>query len=179
MVVPLPASPQRRRERYHTDPEYRAKRLQKKLDYYYKHKEQSLQRYQEHKKAAMMIVSGEDPPKCVYCGCTDLRFLEYNDKTPNYLKADKPKGLVARHNRNKNLTLKIVYGKLDSETLSNLEIACRICNAWHYLKTKYGTTGHTIRWQQPSPTIAGSMLEFPATVPENPWLKVDPELLSE
>lgn len=37
----------------------------------------------------------------------------------------------------------IVLGKIP---LDNLEIVCRVCNAWHYLKEKFGEAPFKILW---------------------------------
>jgi len=74
--------------------------------------------------------------KCVYCGCTDIDALEINHihgggrKEPKHGKA---------------LYLDIISGK---RTTEDLELTCRICNAWHYLvHIKNIKDGWKITWR--------------------------------
>lgn len=87
-------------------------------------------------------MTGSEVPKCVHCGCNVVDFLEFSHLHTTHMERG------GDHNRN--LALRIVEGRVD---LSDIEIACRICNAKLYLEKKFGPTGHTITWNTPLWTL--------------------------
>lgn len=62
------------------------------------------------------------------CGCDNLDFLEINHKNGGGRKDN-----LHGHK----LQAAINNGSRDIE---DLEVVCRVCNAWHYLKLKFGET---------------------------------------
>ena len=87
------------------------------------------------KKSVLSVVGGKHP-KCVYCGCDDERLLELNHKFGGGTKEIKKKGAK--------MYWDIILGR---RKLDDLEIACRICNAKHYLELKYGKLPFKITYQ--------------------------------
>jgi len=65
---------------------------------------------------------------CVRCGCTDLRFLEFNHKNGGGYKESQQKGV------NGGLYYRINYGRKTDD----LELLCRPCNHIHFLEMKFG-----------------------------------------
>ena len=62
--------------------------------------------------------------KCVYCGCDDIKVLEVNHING---------GGVKELHSTPNFKLDIVSGR---RKIDDLEVTCRVCNAWHYIKEK-------------------------------------------
>lgn len=79
--------------------------------------------------------------RCIYCGCDIPEALEINHKDKERKKQDKSKyGTV----NNKSFFFKILNGKRKTD---DLELTCRICNAWYYLvKDKNIYNGWKIIW---------------------------------
>jgi 23S rRNA maturation-related 3'-5' exoribonuclease YhaM len=87
--------------------------------------------WREIRKKAIKKLGG----KCVYCGCTDYRALEFNHV--------EGKGREAyRVLSNARTYLRIARGTYDGPPI---EIACRVCNAVHYLRLK-GIEGFEVIW---------------------------------
>ena len=132
---------QRRHERYRTEPEYR-ERMKKQVQscrrkYHEKWREYSRAYRERMRQRAMETLGGT---KCVYCGCDILDFLEINHKNP--IGRRRNTSPTVRHGGVGFWSL-IVHGKVDT---ANLEVACRVCNALHYLRHRYGETGHRVIW---------------------------------
>lgn len=85
--------------------------------------------------------------RCVYCGCDDIRFLEVNHKNGGGNKTDfKSKAGGLGCGRGWTFYGNILNGK---RRIDDLEVACRVCNALHYLKVKFGseaTTNFRVNW---------------------------------
>lgn len=77
-------------------------------------------------------------PVCVYCGCDYIPALEINHKFGGGSRE-------FRRGAGGNLVLKIYQGKRKPD---DLEVACRVCNAWHYISKKGGVDGWKITWNQ-------------------------------
>jgi hypothetical protein len=79
--------------------------------------------------------------KCIYCGCDEYKALEINHKNGGGSQ-EFPRGKSKR-----GFHLDILAGRYP---LDELEITCRICNAWHYLvKLKGIPDNWTITWKDP------------------------------
>lgn len=110
------------RERYRT--KYKGKYKSYQREY---HQEYRV----EKRKKALDILGGN----CVYCGCDVYEILEINHKNGR----DK-KGVLGQ-----TLVRHILNGNAD---LSELEVTCRICNAWHYVtKLRNFPDRWTIKWE--------------------------------
>jgi hypothetical protein len=100
--------------------------------------------YRAKKLKAMQVVvaggldkwTGLEVPKCVHCGCDNVNVLEFNHLHTTHMERG------GDHNRN--LWEHILQGKVD---LSDLEIACRVCNAKLFLDRKFGPQPFTITWK--------------------------------
>lgn len=93
--------------------------------------------YRKHKLKAMQLVSELEVPKCVHCGCDLIDILEFNHLHTTHMERG------GDHNRN--LASNIFTGKITD--LSDLEIACRVCNALDFIKKKFSVNRHTIIWK--------------------------------
>jgi hypothetical protein len=60
--------------------------------------------------------------KCIYCGCDDKQALEFN-----HINGGGSKEFKTSHNKNKMLRM-IITGERN-----DIELACKVCNALHYL----------------------------------------------
>lgn len=90
----------------------------------------------------MKLIMGQDVIHCIYCGCDYLPFLEINHKNGG---GSKEKHIDGRH---KSIDLhQEIYQHRRSAT--DLEITCRVCNAWHYLKLKEPgkASGFSVNWK--------------------------------
>lgn len=95
--------------------------------------------YKKARLKAFQKVAKFDTPKCVYCGCDDMRLLEINHKNGG-----------GRQEELKPLYHSIVYAiTTGHRSIADLEIVCRPHNAWHFLKLKYGDLANrfTIVWK--------------------------------
>lgn len=82
--------------------------------------------------------------KCVYCGCNEYKALEIN-----HIKG----GGSKEHNDGRKIVLDIIYERID---IKEVELTCRVCNNWHYLKKIKEIKGNwKIKWI-PSKTLNSS-----------------------
>lgn len=81
---------------------------------------------QRQRYRALSILSG-GIPCCFYCGCDDIRLLEINHKNGGG-------GKEHLKRRTNQLELDIISNR----RREGLEVACRVCNALHYLGLKFG-----------------------------------------
>lgn len=107
----------------------RARELGRK--YYQKNKDKVTQLNKELSYKALCIVSDSDHPKCIRCGCDDVRFLEVNHKNGGGNKERKE----ARNRGGSTMRRDIVSGH---RSISDLEVLCKPCNAIHALELAYG-----------------------------------------
>ena len=75
------------------------------------------------------------PLQCVYCGCNTIGALEINHKNGGGCKENKGAGSVTVNN--------VYFGRRKTD---DLEIVCRVCNAWHYISRKIGEDRWKITW---------------------------------
>lgn len=102
-----------------------------------KKRESSRRGWMLRRKRAFFEISGSHIPKCVRCGCNDIRLLEINHKFGGGQKDRKnTKGTWYFH-------MDIINKKVD---VSQYEILCRPCNAIHYLEMKYGNLPIKVVW---------------------------------
>lgn len=87
--------------------------------------------------SAMFVISGNTNVKCNYCGCNDIRLLEINHKN----------GGGGKEMKGRSSTF---YGDIIKyrRDVSDLEIACRVCNALHYLELKFGKLPYKIDYDK-------------------------------
>jgi hypothetical protein len=99
--------------------------------------------YLEHRLKVFQKVSGFEVPKCVYCGCDDIRLLEVNHKKGGGNKTD------YKHKHNGSSKTTTFYKKILSgeRSIEDLEVTCRPCNARHYLELKFGPLPFVIKWK--------------------------------
>ena len=84
--------------------------------------------------------------KCHYCDCNEFDALEINHKYGGGRK-ERPQN----NRRGKSFYLAIIKGR---RTKEDLELTCRVCNAWHYLvKLKGVKSNWKIEWIPPPPKI--------------------------
>jgi len=81
--------------------------------------------------------------KCVNCGCTDIRILEANHKNLDGYK--ERKGYYQGMASGQILYMNILNGKRKTD---DLEVTCKICNALHYVKKKFGIMNYKVIWEQ-------------------------------
>jgi len=85
------------------------------------------------------VIVGDGPIRCAYCNCDDLRLLEINHK---YGGGRKETG-TGNDRHPTEFYRAIING---TRSIYDLEIACRVCNAHHYLELKYGPLPFTVTW---------------------------------
>ncbi len=91
-------------------------------------REYNKKRTKRRRLKVLNIVSNNNPI-CIRCGCNDLRLLEINHKNGGGSQ-EMRRGIGSSKFWNN-----INNGKRET---NDLEILCRVCNAWHYLELKYG-----------------------------------------
>ncbi len=85
-------------------------------------------------------------PKCVRCGCTDLRFLECNHKAGG---GTKDRQVYYDKNKRYGDSMAFVFDVLAGRrAVDDLEVLCRPCNAIHYLESKYGPVPLVVTFKQ-------------------------------
>ncbi len=117
--------------------EHREEHQKSVANWYAKHPYANRSYNLKTKLQALQIVSGQITPKCVYCPCDDLRFLEINHK--NGGGAREASKYVTKEGRigraHSNFYWDIVKGRRSTD---DLEVTCGPHNRWHYYKLKYG-----------------------------------------
>ena len=78
------------------------------------------------RKRVLVMISHSIKPTCVRCGCDDERLLEINHKNGG--------GRQEFLKQGNKLYWDIIMLR---RTTDDLEILCRVCNAWHYLELKF------------------------------------------
>ena len=89
------------------------------------------------KRRVFALVSKSANPICASCGCNDLRLLEVNHKNGG--------GGKEYHSLKSNTNFYRDISMLRRGT-EDLEILCRVCNAKHYLESKYGKLPLEVIW---------------------------------
>ncbi len=84
------------------------------------------------------IISKSANPKCVNCGCDDIRLLEINHKNGGGNREYK------RGKSSATFYWNIIMLRRDTE---DLELLCRVCNAKHALEIKYGELPIVVMWK--------------------------------
>ena len=79
---------------------------------------------------ALQTISKVNEPFCVRCGCKDLRLLETNHKNGNGTK-----DINCYTGRGSGFNRAIIKG---IRKVDDLEVLCKVCNAWHYVEQKFG-----------------------------------------
>ena len=102
-------------------------------------REREGERKRQHKLAVFEMLGGA---KCKYCGCDDINALEINHingggNRERRLKRGKP--------YSGNVILEDLYYGVTP--LSEVEVTCRVCNAWHYITKKIGYDKWEIKWK--------------------------------
>ena len=92
-----------------------------------KYKKLTRDTYRRRKLKAFQIISSKTIPECVNCGVTDLRLLEVNHKNLGGRKDIRKLG--------SKFYCQIVSGE---RKVDDLEVRCRVCNAYHYINKKFG-----------------------------------------
>ena len=76
---------------------------------------------------------------CDRCGCNDIRLLEINHKNGGGSKETKRGKSIYK------FYAEIINGKRKT---NDLELLCKVCNAWHYLELKYGELPYKIYYKK-------------------------------
>ncbi len=92
----------------------------------------------DDRKKVFAIISKSTEPECVNCGCDDIRLLEVNHKNGGGGK-EMGKGRNATAFYRDIIALR--------RPTDDLEILCRVCNAKHYLESKYGKLPIIVMWK--------------------------------
>jgi len=111
---------------YEKNPE-RAEKFKKYVDSVDMKKHRNEQNRKERIKVLLLV--GKMEIKCVRCGCDNIPLLEINHINGGGLKEFEG-GKYAREFYRKIIRLE--------RKVDDLEILCRVCNAWHYLELKTG-----------------------------------------
>lgn len=123
------------KQKYSENPESWRRRI---ADYREKHPDRVKKLYAKRRLFALQRIAGSEKPICVYCGCDDIRFLEINHKNGGGSKEFK------KGRNSANFLWAIVTGRRKTD---DLEVACRVCNALHYLKSKFGNAPFKVVWK--------------------------------
>lgn len=78
--------------------------------------------------------------KCTYCGCDVLGALEVN-----HINGGGSREATQTGRSGLTMYREIVTGRRSS---NDLEVACRVCNAWHYITRKTGVDNWSIKWNK-------------------------------
>jgi len=121
--------------------EYRIKHKEslkeKKTIYNKNHKEKIKaygETYKENIRIDILNIISNNNPVCVRCGCDDVRLLEINHKNG---------GGGEERKKEMNYYQNIHKGRRKTD---DLELLCRVCNAWHYLELKYGKLPYKVSY---------------------------------
>ena len=98
------------------------------LEHKYRKNQKDKIRRMNIRKKAIQIVSKNNIPYCVGCGCDDIRLLEINHINGGGYKERVRKGA-------KLLYCNIISGE---RKIDDLDIRCKPCNSIHYLELKCG-----------------------------------------
>lgn len=100
-------------------------------------REHSQKTHMDLRRKVFAIVSKSTHPKCENCGCDDIRLLEVNHKNGG--------GNEEWKSGRNSMTIyrNIVMLR---RTVEDLNILCRVCNAKHYLESKYGALPFEVKW---------------------------------
>ena len=82
------------------------------------------------------IISGNNP-HCVRCGCDDIRLLEINHKNG---------GGKKDWGSNPRLFYRDICKGI--RKTDDLELLCKVCNAWHALELKYGKLPYNVTYKK-------------------------------
>jgi hypothetical protein len=123
--------------------EYRAKNREKNRAYCSKyakeHRKEANKRNRETMRKVRLGVLNSisnNNPVCVRCGCNDIRLLEVNHKNGDG-------GKERRERKNYTIYFDVLNNK---RRVDDLEILCKICNAWHYLEHKFGKLPYDVKY---------------------------------
>ena len=111
--------------------------MQKLKDYYQAHKREHWKKNNDADRlSVLVIVAKSTTPKCVRCGCDDMRLLEVNHR-------DGGGGKEMRGGGRKFHRDIIMLRRATDD----LEILCKPCNGIHYLELKYGKLPFVVTWK--------------------------------
>ena len=110
----------------------------KKKQYWREHREEHRIYRMKKRLKALRKVSGEDVPKCINCGCDDVRFLEINHINGGGYKEKKEAGGTGYVFKN------ILNGTRKTD---DLNVLCKVCNGLDALKRKYGEVPIEVVWK--------------------------------
>lgn len=99
-------------------------------------KEQRKQIYEKRKYRAFEMVSKTGKIECGTCGCDEIAFLEINHIGGGGCQEHRQSGRIASMDR-------ILKGE---RATNDLNLLCRICNAWEYLATKNEKQAQRFNW---------------------------------
>lgn len=80
-------------------------------------------------------------PICVYCGCDDIRILEINHVNGG--------GAIQRRNKlTKSGSGLLKDISIGVTSVDGLNVACRVCNAIHDVRKRFGIHNHSVEWRK-------------------------------
>lgn len=83
-------------------------------------------------------------PQCINCGCDFFPILEINHKNGG--------GCQERRTKSNNMLYRdIIAGR---RSVEDLEVACRVCNALHFVRLKHGFLPIRVSWGLPTDPVA-------------------------
>lgn len=115
------------------NPECAKRSLYRLRKYYDEDRKERLKEKRKRVKSVVLNILSNGNPHCVRCGCDDIRLLEVNHKNGGGHQESKDKTRL--------LFTEIFTGRRKTD---DLELLCRVCNAWHYLELKYGKLPYNI-----------------------------------
>ena len=135
---------ERKKQLYKENPEYSKQYYKNNIEKKRKSNKQWLKKNREYHKEyckkygektrimVLNIISGGNP-HCVRCGCNDIRLLEINHKNGG--------GTQEYNNGTRLFYRNIRNGK---RKIDDLELLCKVCNAYHALELKFGKLPYKI-----------------------------------
>lgn len=117
----------------------KAERIEKLKAWSKEHRLESGQRSRLLRRRRLCFkISGSNEPRCVRCGCDDMRLLEINHKNG---------GGNTEMQKGKNSNQFYAAILKGERPVDDLELLCKPCNAIHYLETKYGPLPLHVVWK--------------------------------
>lgn len=107
--------------------EHREYTKQWKKNHPEKEREYNKNQYKKVRISVLNIISNGNP-RCVRCGCDDINLLEINHKNGG--------GQKEFDKENTQNFYRKIYKRV--RKIDDLELLCKVCNAWHALELKYG-----------------------------------------
>lgn len=92
----------------------------------------------QSRRLSLLMLVGDGQVRCVRCGCDRPELLEINHKLGGGAKEVKGRSATGFYQ---------AIRRLERPT-DDLELCCKVCNAWHCLELKYGPLPYTVLWAE-------------------------------